>query len=178
MRYLTIAAACAGFLVFSHPSKAQEPAKPEQLKVMIKGTAPDSKLMGAAYLTQLGDELQVEITLINVPPGQHAFHIHENGSCADGGNAAGGHFNPDKVKHGFMPKDGIEHSHPGDMGNLTATNDGRGFGRAALKGVTLKEGKYPVMGKSVIVHEKADDFSQPTGNAGGRIACGVIGEKS
>ena len=71
----------------------------------------------------------------------------------------------------------MTNAHPGDMGNLEADADGHAQLKVFLKGVTLQEGQYAVLGKSVIVHEKADDFSQPTGNAGGRVGCGIIEEE-
>ena len=143
-------------------------------KAVIAPTTPGSKVSGKVTFNEQNGGLSIEATFENLSPGKHGFHIHENGSCADAGKAAGGHFNPDKVTHGYMPKDGMAHAHPGDMGNIEADADGRGGMKVFLAGVTLAEGKYAVAGKSVIVHEKEDDFSQPTGNAGGRIGCGII----
>ncbi len=118
--------------------------------------------------------LRVQAVFENLPPGKHGFHIHENGSCEDGGKAAGGHFNPGNAMHGDMPKDGMGKAHPGDMGNIDVIAEGKGMVQVFLPGVTLKEGPNAVLGKAIIVHEKEDDFSQPTGNAGGRIGCGII----
>ena len=140
----------------------------------VTGTMPESKISGSAAFNEENGGLTVVAELTNLPPGKHGFHIHENGSCADAGKAAGGHFNPDKMMHGYMPKDGMEHAHPGDMGNLEADADGKATVKVFLAGVSLKDGKYAVMGKSVVVHEKEDDFGQPTGNAGARIGCGII----
>ena len=112
--------------------------------------------------------------MANVPPGKHGFHVHENGSCAEMGKAAGGHFNPDHVQHGFLPKDGYMNAQAGDMGNIEVGTDGTGILKLFMPGLTLKDGKYAVTGKSVILHEKEDDFSQPVGNAGSRIGCGII----
>ena len=144
-----------------------------QAKTIITPTMPDSG-SGEVLFTEENGGLNVEAKLSSLTTGKHGFHIHENGSCADAGKAAGGHFNPDKIMHGYMPKDGMTHAHPGDMGNLEAGADGKATLKVFLPGVTLKTGKYAVLGKSVIVHEKEDDFSQPTGNAGSRIGCGVI----
>ena len=143
-------------------------------KAVIKGTVPGSIVVGEVTLTEKDNGLSVQAIAVNLTPGKHGLHIHENGSCDDAGKAAGGHFNPDKVMHGYMPKDGMEHAHPGDMGNIEADAQGRAALMVFLPGVTLAEGKYAVAGKSVIVHEKEDDLSQPTGNAGGRVGCGVI----
>jgi superoxide dismutase, Cu-Zn family len=143
-------------------------------KATIMGTTPDSKISGDLNLHEEKDGLTIEGTLTNVPKGKHAIHIHENGSCDDAGKAAGSHFNPDNAMHGYMPKDGMEHAHPGDMGNIEADEDGAASIKVFLPGVTLTNGKYAVTNKAIIVHEKEDDFSQPTGNAGGRIGCGLI----
>lgn len=147
-----------------------------QGKAVITGTSADSKVAGEVDLTEEKDGLMVMVNVTGAPAGKHGIHFHENGSCADGGKAAGGHFNPDNVMHGFMPKDGLMHAHVGDMGNIDVGEDGKGSLHIVLPGVTLEQGKYAVKGKSVILHEKADDFSQPTGNAGARIGCGIIEE--
>lgn len=145
-----------------------------QERAAIKGTAADSKISGSVTLTEGKEGLTIVAKVSNVPPGKHGFHIHEKGSCEDTGKAAGGHFNPNKVDHGFMPKNGHMHAHAGDMGNITVGKDGTGKLKIFLAGATLKEGKYAVDGKAIILHEKEDDFGQPTGNAGGRIGCGII----
>lgn len=144
-----------------------------------KGTASikatdESSLSGLAVFEEKPEGLQVEVTVENVPPGKHGFHIHEVGDCADAGKAAGGHFNPHDTSHGFTPKDGIEHAHAGDMGNIEVGSDGKGRLNVFLAGVYLTAKEPNVAGRSVILHEKEDDFSQPTGNAGGRIGCGII----
>ena len=156
------------FLVLSNPAWAA------QAKAVIAGTTPDSKVAGEVLFTEENNGLTIEANIADLVPGKHGFHVHENGSCADSGKAAGGHFNPDKVMHGYMPKDGMQHAHPGDMGNLEAGADGKATLKVFLPGVSLAEGKYAVLGKAVIVHEKTDDFSQPTGNAGARVGCGII----
>jgi len=153
------------------------PAWAVQAKAVIGGTAPGIMGSGEASFTEENNGVAVEASVSGLAPGKHGFHIHENGSCDDGGKAAGGHFNPDKVMHGYMPKDGMQHAHPGDMGNLEAGSDGKASLKVFLPGVSLTGDKYNVMGKAVVVHEKPDDFSQPTGNAGGRIGCGVITAK-
>ena len=140
----------------------------------IHGTKEGSTISGKAVLEDTKDGLQISLKLENVPSGKHGFHIHENGSCADGGNAAGGHFNPDGLPHGLLFKDGITHAHAGDLGNLVIGPSGSGTFETVVKDITLAGGKHNVAGRAFILHEKEDDFGQPTGNAGGRIACGVI----
>ena len=141
---------------------------------ILKGTAPDSKITGEVTLTEEKGGLTVVAKVSNVPPGSHGFHIHAIGNCGDMGKAAGGHFNPDKSMHGLYPKDGPMKAMAGDMGNLVVGADGSGDFSVFMPGLTLKDGKYAVNGLSIIMHEKKDDFSQPAGNAGGRIACGII----
>lgn len=141
----------------------------------IKGTMPDSAITGTVKLLETSDGLKVTADLKGIPiSGPLGFHIHEVGSCGDMGKAAGGHFNPDKVKHGMLMKDGFEHAHIGDMGNIVVDTTGRAKLEVTLPDVGLQDWHYNVGGLSIILHEKADDFGQPTGNAGGRIACGII----
>ena len=144
---------------------------------VIKGTAPDSKITGTVTLTEEKGGLTVVAKLTHVPQGAHGFHIHAVGNCGDMGKAAGGHFNPDKSPHGLYPMDGPMKAMAGDMGNINVATDGSGDFSVFMPGLTLNEGKYAVNGLSVILHEKKDDFSQPAGNAGGRIACGIIETK-
>ena len=144
-----------------------------QASAVINGTAPDSKISGQVTFEDSFEGLKIKAEVHHVPAGKHGFHVHQNGSCADLGKAAGGHFNPDGVDHGLVTKDGFSHAHAGDLGNIEVGNDGNGKLEAVVPRMALN-GKYNVMGKAVILHEKEDDFSQPTGNAGGRIACGVI----
>jgi Cu-Zn family superoxide dismutase len=140
----------------------------------LRGTAPGSKISGRATFTETAKGLEVSVHVAGVPPGLHAIHIHETGNCENLGNAAGGHFNPHKVKHGFLPKDGPHGAHVGDMGNLDVGADGRASLALLMPSLTLRQGPHAVAGRALILHEKPDDFGQPTGNAGGRIACGVI----
>ena len=138
-------------------------------------TSDASKASGKITLEETEEGLHIQAELFNLTPGLHGFHIHENGACGDEGKAAGSHFNPDQAPHGHLPKDGFTHSHAGDFGNLEADQNGTARFDGVMKGLTLKEGeKYGVAGRSFIVHEKADDFGQPLGNAGGRVACGII----
>ena len=141
---------------------------------VIEGTEEDSELFGSAIFEETEEGLRVEVAVFAAPPGLHGIHIHEHGSCEDKGNAAGGHFNPDGIKHGFVTTDGFESAHPGDFGNIEINDAGEGTLLLVVPGLTIKSGTYSVDGRAVILHEKQDDFSQPTGNAGSRIGCGVI----
>ncbi len=116
------------------------------------------------------------------PNGTHGFHIHETGDCtAPDATSAGGHFNPEDKEHGAL---GDEESHAGDFGNVVADENGNALGVIdGLTKITMDasgedEIDHNIIGRAVIVHEQRDDLkSQPTGDAGGRIACGIIEAK-
>ena len=137
-------------------------------------TTKASKTQGHLTFTDTEKGLRVSGTIENAPPGKHGFHVHEFGACGDEGNDAGGHYNPAGHPHGSLMKDGVSKVHAGDMGNVEVKKDGTAKVDKTLPGLTLTSGEYPVAGRAVVLHEKADDFGQPTGNAGGRIACGPI----
>lgn len=141
---------------------------------VILGTKEGSAISGKAELTETPEGLKILVELSNVPPGKHGFHIHEKGSCAEEGNAAGSHYNPENVPHGDIFKDGFERAHAGDFGNLEPEADGTISVRTTVQGLSLSGDKHNVANRAFILHENEDTFAQPTGNAGGRIACGVI----
>ena len=132
-----------------------------------------STATGTVQLKQLGDgSVRVTVDLTGVPPGVHGFHIHDKGDCGDNGNAAGGHFNPASTAHGAPSADP---HHAGDFGNVTADPDGRVHVEFTTRSVTVEAGPNSAVGHAVILHASPDDLvTQPTGNAGARIACGVI----
>src|SRR6476659_11253594 len=132
-----------------------------------------SQVTGTVTFMKMGDQVHVIADITGLKPGKHGFHIHEKGDCsAPDAASAGGHFNPSNHKPGAP--DSAEH-HEGDAGNITAGADGKATTTITLKGVTLDEGATSIVGKGFIIHEKADDRkTQPTGNAGARVACGVI----
>lgn len=140
----------------------------------IMPTQPNSKAAGTVRLLETRSGVQVTVRLTGVPPGEHGFHVHEFGNCDAGGEAAGEHFNPLRTSHGMVVKDGIRSSHAGDMGNIAAKGDGTAELLLNLPDVTLREGPLSLDGRALVLHEKPDDFGQPSGNAGLRIACGVI----
>ena len=137
--------------------------------------ASGSLVSGKLTLKPMGDGVHItgEIGGLNAN-GIHGFHIHEKGDCsAVDATSAGGHFNPAAQPHG---RAGQGAHHAGDSDNLSANGSGVATVNAHQAGVTLGGGAAnDVAGRAVIVHAQADDYtSQPTGNAGGRIACGVI----
>ena len=133
-----------------------------------------STAKGIVHFTDVGDgNVEVQADLTGVPPGTHGFHIHEKGDCGNNAMNAGGHFNPTGMIHGAP--DAVSH-HAGDFGNVTADANGEVHTRFTTHSISLKSGEVTnPFGKAVVLHEKADDLvSQPSGNAGARIACGVI----
>jgi Cu-Zn family superoxide dismutase len=133
--------------------------------------------VGEAKLTQTAEGVKIDLAAENLPPGVHAFHIHEKGDClAHDFMSAGGHFNPFGKHHGLKNPQG---PHAGDLPNLTVAPDGKATVSVVAKLVTLKEGEknslFQTGGTSLVIHEKADDdMTDPAGNAGARIACGAI----
>ncbi len=128
---------------------------------------------GVVTFTKEEGGVRVVANLMGVPPGEHGFHVHEFGDCSSAdGSAAGGHFNPEGMAHGGPM---AEARHVGDLGNITADSSGN----AQLDYVDTRialNGSSSIIGHGLILHAQPDDLaSQPTGNAGARIACGVIG---
>ena len=120
--------------------------------------------------------VRFDLNLVNLPPGEHAVHIHATGQCvAPGFDSAGPHFNPEKKSHGEKNPQG---HHAGDLKNITVLSDGTAQATLTATKVSLKAGANSITangGTSLVIHEKADDYqSDPAGNAGARIACGVI----
>lgn len=140
----------------------------------LSGTVEDSEVSGLIKFEDVKEGLKVSGTIENVSPGEHGFHIHDFGDCGNEGKNAGGHYNPGQKPHGDVLKNGPSRVHPGDLGNVMINDEGKGEINVLIPGVHLMNGKYVVAGRAVILHDKKDDFGQPTGNAGGRIGCGPI----
>lgn len=133
-----------------------------------------NKTIGEVTFEQVGDKVRVVAFVQGLKPGQeHGFHIHEKGDCsAPDAMSAGGHFNPFGKPHGHPTS---AERHAGDLPALKADKDGRARMDVTLDQITLKPGPGNIIGRSVIVHADPDDYkTQPTGNSGARLACGVI----
>jgi len=128
---------------------------------------------GTVTFTQKGDKVTVTAQISGLSPGGHGFHVHEKGDCsAPDATSAGGHFNPTGKPHG-APDSG-EH-HAGDLPMLQADTNGNATLTADVSGLTIGAGAGDIAGKSVVVHKDVDDYkTQPAGNSGARIGCGVI----
>ena len=165
-----IFAAAATVLLAACQSMSPEPLRATAQLQPTKG----NKTFGEATFEQVGDKVRVVIFVQGLKPGQeHGLHIHEAGDCSSGdGMSAKGHFNPFGKPHGHH---GSGERHAGDLPSLKANKEGRANIQAELDVITLAPGTGSIIGRGLIVHADPDDYkTQPTGNAGARIACGVI----
>lgn len=142
-------------------------------KVELKDA--QGKDVGTVVIWDKGPGVALEINLHDLTPGEHAIHFHQVPKCeAPDFKSAGGHFNPENKKHGFDSPDG---HHAGDMKNFTVGADGKADAKMEDADVTLKDGPHSILsgGGAIVVHAKADDYkTDPSGNSGDRVACGVI----
>jgi Cu-Zn family superoxide dismutase len=154
-------------------SLAQASAQEVKKAIAVLHPASGSQVMGTVTFTKTDGGMQVVADITGLTPGQHGFHIHEFGDCsAPDATSAGGHFNPSKNPHAGHDD---AKRHEGDLGNIEADSSGKAHLELTDKMMTMS-GEKSIIGRGVIVHEKVDDLkTQPTGNAGGRVACGVIG---
>jgi Cu-Zn family superoxide dismutase len=160
----------AGSIAFiTSTAFADEPTKAIAVLHPTKG----SNVEGTVTFAKSGDEMKIVADVTGLTPGKHGFHIHEFGDCSSpDGKAAGGHFNPTNNPHAGHD---AAARHEGDMGNLEADSAGKAH-LELTDNMMAMSGEKSIIGRGVIVHEKEDDLkSQPVGNAGGRVACGVIG---
>jgi Cu-Zn family superoxide dismutase len=150
------------------PMPAQGPAATAKLEA-TRGNA----VSGTVQFRQQGDKMRIEAMLTGLSPGPHGFHIHEKGDCSSGdGMSAGGHFNPLGKAHAHPTS---PERHAGDLPQLDAGADGQARLEAEVDLLRIGDGATDILGRAVVVHAGPDDFkTQPTGNSGARVACGVI----
>ena len=150
------------------------PVAAQSAKALLK--SGEGKDVGSAELTQTPAGVVIRLAVKGLPAGEHAFHVHGVGKCEPPFTSAGGHFNPSGKKHGMMADEGY---HAGDMPNLHIPTSGEIVVEVLNAAITLEKGKPNSLsgpdGTALIIHAGKDDYkTDPTGEAGGRIACGII----
>lgn len=174
MKKILVLVAAAAALSMTGCPKKEKPKEPKATKAGGNIEAKSgSSVSGNVQFEMTGDDrLKMTLNVQGLTPGDHGVHIHETGDCsAADASSAGDHFNPDEHPHGAP---GAPEHHAGDLGNINANAQGTGSMSLAVSGLAL-QGKRGVIGKALIIHEKADDMkTQPTGAAGGRLGCAVI----
>lgn len=168
MKLIHRLAAAATFFAFAAPACAQT------AQAELKNA--EGQDVGAVTLTETPAGVLLNVSVKGLPAGEHAFHVHAVGKCEPPFTSAGGHFNPANKKHGLMAPEG---HHAGDMPNLHIPANGELKIEVVNAAITLEKGKphsvFGPEGTAIVIHAGVDDYkSDPTGNAGGRIACGVV----
>jgi Cu-Zn family superoxide dismutase len=163
------------FLLFSAIAYSQASAQTAEVELL----SSKGKTVGRATLTQQQGGVRISLEAWKLTPGPHGFHIHAVGRCDPPTfMSAGGHFNPDGKKHGVKNPAG---AHAGDLPNLVVGPDGTATAEVVASQVTLEQAENSLFGRegsALVIHAVADDdMTDPAGNAGARIACGVISSK-
>lgn len=174
-RLLGAAALCAAAIVAgcaTHPNNSSN-GKARPTAVAVLSPASNQPVKGQVTFTEEAQGVRVVAEISGLTPGKHGFHIHEKGDCTPPDfTSAGGHWNPTGAKHGAP--EAAEGHHYGDFGNIEANQQGVARMDKVFRWLTFT-GTNSFVGKAVVVHQNPDDLtSQPAGNAGARIACGLI----
>src|SRR5436853_5534737 len=160
--------------VTAHAQAAEEKSPGPLQAIAVLHPTSGNKVAGTITFTEEADGVRIHAEITGLTPGKHGFHVHEFGDCSTGDlSSAGAHFNPTNKPH--AGPDATER-HVGDMGNVEADASGKAKLEYLDHQISLTNDQQSVIGRSVLVHAKADDLkSQPAGDSGARIACGVIG---
>ena len=150
------------------------PAAAQTASATLKNA--EGKDVGSVNLTQTPHGVLINLSVKGLAAGEHAFHVHAVGKCEPPFTSAGGHFNPTNKKHGMLAAEGY---HAGDMPNLHVPQSGDLTVEVVNASITLEKGKpnsvFDADGSAIVIHAGSDDYkTDPTGEAGGRIACGII----
>lgn len=169
---LALSAAVSIFLAAGFVTLAMQSQEPSSAVCVLNPTA-GNQAHGVVTFVKQANGIKIVADIEGLAPGDHGFHVHEFGDCrAADAASAGGHFNPDNKPHGG-PTD--SQRHVGDLGKVTAGPDGKAH-LESLDPLIAFTGPHSILGRGMILHAQTDDFkTQPTGNAGPRVACGVIG---
>src|SRR5207247_7982782 len=161
-----------GFTARAQPE--EKSAAPLKAIAVLHPIGGGSKVSGTVTFTEAADGVQIHAEITGLTPGNHGFHVHEFGDCsAPDASSAGAHFNPTNTPHAGPD---AAARHEGDMGNVEADASGNAKLDYVDHQISLANDAKSAIGRSVVVHAKPDDLkTQPSGDAGGRIACGVIG---
>jgi len=173
-RALLVVLTFLSFLGFIAQAQPEEKSSAPLRAIALLHPTAGNKLSGTVTFTEVADGVQVRAEITGLAPGNHGFHVHEFGDCsAADASSAGAHFNPTNKPH--AGPDAPER-HVGDMGNVEADASGKATLEYLDHQISLTNDQQSAIGRSVVVHAKADDLkSQPAGDSGARIACGVIG---
>jgi len=152
---------------------ATETATPAAMSAVATLQTADGQPAGTATATASGDQVQIALSVQNMTPGEHGVHVHMTGACdAPKFTTAGGHWNPSEQMHGLEDPEG---QHAGDMPNLVVAEDGTGSLEYTLAGGATFEGMMDADGSAFVVHAMRDDqMTDPSGDSGDRLACGVF----